>query len=207
MLFRSTHASGTLQLKDEPLPLKLAQRNAAQKRRMQYVAQNPASSLNPFYPVQTLLGRSLYLSAPQLNKRERDTRIRDVLHLVGLPPWLLTQRPATLSGGQQQRIALACALIASPEVLLCDEVTSAVDGPTRLELIALLRQIQQQQGIALLMVTHDLTLPAQSGGKLLVLDHGHVVEYGDAATLLSHPSHPLTQQLRDASQLTAGRDK
>lgn len=202
-----SHASGALQLKDEPLPLKLSQRNAVQKSRVQYVAQNPASSLNPFYPVRTLLARALYLSAPQINKRERDTRIREVLHQVGLPPSLLTQRPATLSGGQQQRIALACALIARPEVLLCDEVTSAVDGPTRLELIALLRQLQQQHGIALLMVTHDLTLPAQSGGMLMILDHGRVVEYGDAATLLSHPSHPLTQQLRDATQLTTGREK
>ena len=200
-------ASGALQFRGESLPLKLSQRNAVQKRRIQYVAQNPASALNPFYPVRALLARALHLSAPQLNKRERETRVCDVLHKVGLPLSLLGQRPAALSGGQQQRIALACALIACPDVLLCDEVTSAVDGPARLALIALLRQIQQQQGIAILMVTHDLTLPAQTGGKLMILDNGRVVEYGDAATLLSRPFHPLTQQLRDVTQLTTGEER
>ena len=202
-----SRVSGEITFRSEALPLSLDQRTALQKNRLQYVAQNPASSLNPFYPVRSLLGRALHLSAPRLDKNERETRIRDALHQVGLPPSLLGQRPTTLSGGQLQRIALACALIARPKVLLCDEVTSAIDGPTRLELIALLQQIQQQQGIALLMVTHDLTLPAQTGGKLLVLENGCIAEYGNVAALLSRPAHPLTQQLRDATKLITGGEK
>lgn len=198
------NVSGTLSMQGVMLPLKVHQRSGAQKRRLQYVAQNPASSLNPFYRVRALLQRPLHLCDPTLNAEQREQRIEEVLRLVGLDPHLLARRAATLSGGQQQRVALARALIARPDILLCDEVTSAVDGPTRLGLVQLLQQLQREQGITLLIVTHDLTLPARLGGVLMVIDKGLVVEQGRAAELLTCPAHAVTRQLVEAAQLTTG---
>jgi len=125
-----------------------------------------------------------------------------VLSQVGLEPNLLSRKPAMLSGGQQQRVALARALISCPDILLCDEVTSAVDGPTRMELVKLLQHLQRNQGIALLIITHDLTLPKPLGGTLMVIDQGRVVEQGRVSELLARPAHEVTRQLIGAAQLT-----
>lgn len=197
-------ASGTLELQGSSLPLTSRARNFMQKRKLQYVAQNPASSLNPFYKVYSLLERPLRLCCPELNAEQRNERIYEVMQQVGLSKAILLCRPPTLSGGQQQRVALARALITRPNILLCDEVTSAVDGAVRTELLRLLQSLQHQQGIALLIVTHDLTLPAHLGGALMVIDKGQVVERGCAAEILAHPVHPITRQLAEAAQLTTG---
>ncbi|MRT24917.1 ATP-binding cassette domain-containing protein [Enterobacteriaceae bacterium RIT697] len=195
-------ASGVLTLHDGMLPLNIHQRSRVQKSKMQYVAQNPASALNPFYRVRALLLRPLRLNVPTLTVEQREQRLHEVLQQVGLETHLLSRTINTLSGGQQQRVALARALIVRPDILLCDEVTSAVDGPTRLELVKLLQRLQREQGIALLIVTHDLTLPAQLGGELMVLDHGKVIESGRASQLLKCPAHKVTRQLVAAAKLT-----
>lgn len=195
-------AGGTLSLHNMPLSLSIHQRSPSQKWQLQYVAQNPASSLNAFYSVRALLRRPLRLSDPTLSAEQCEQRVISVMAQVGLEPHLLARKPSQLSGGQQQRVALARALITRPDVLLCDEVTSAVDGPTRMELVLLLQQLQQQQGIALLMVTHDLTLPVQLGGSLMVIEHGRVVEQGRVSELLARPTHSVTSQLISAAQLT-----
>ncbi|EMM3274974.1 ATP-binding cassette domain-containing protein, partial [Pluralibacter gergoviae] len=171
---------------------------------IQYVAQNPASALNPFYRVGALLARPLRLCQPELSAGQRRARVVEVLADVGLDGSLLSRRAATLSGGQQQRVALARALIARPALLLCDEVTSALDGPARLEVARLLQRLQREHGFALLLVTHDLTLPAFLGGRIMVIDDGRVVEEGRAAALLAHPAHPATRRLIDAARLTSG---
>ncbi|QLH61877.1 ATP-binding cassette domain-containing protein [Serratia symbiotica] len=189
-------ASGTLSMQNTMLPLKIHQRSQSQKWQLQYVAQNPASSLNPFYCVRALLQRPLRLIEPTLNAEQCEQRIRSVLSQVGLEPNLLSRKPAMLSGGQQQRVALARALISCPDILLCDEVTSAVDGPTRMELVKLLQHLQRNQGIALMIITHDLTLPKPLGGTLMVIDQGRVSE------LLARPAHEVTRQLIGAAQLT-----
>jgi peptide/nickel transport system ATP-binding protein/peptide/nickel transport system permease protein len=198
------HASarGVLNMHEAMLPLNIHQRSPAQKSKMQYVAQNPASALNPFYCVRTLLLRPLRLNVPTLTVVEREQRLHEVLQQVGLDTHLLSRTISTLSGGQQQRVALARALVMRPDILLCDEVTSAVDGPTRLELIKLLQRLQYEQGIALFIVTHDLTLPARLGGTLMVIDHGKVVEQGSVSQLLTRPTHPVTRQLVAAAKLT-----
>lgn len=196
--------SGSLLLQGRPLPRSLHARGRAQKRMMQYVPQNPASSLNPFYSVRALLARPLRLCLPELDAGQRRARIAQALQDVGLDASLLARRAASLSGGQQQRVALACALITRPALLLCDEVTSALDGPSRLEIVRLLQRLQQRYGFALLLVTHDLTLPAWLGGMLAVIDDGKVVERGSAAALLANPEHPVTRQLVDAARLTPG---
>jgi ABC-type glutathione transport system ATPase component/ABC-type dipeptide/oligopeptide/nickel transport system permease subunit len=195
-------ASGVLTLHDAILPLNIHQRSRVQKSKMQYVAQNPASALNPFYRVRALLLRPLRLNVPTLTVEQREQRLHEVLQQVGLETHLLSRIISTLSGGQQQRVALARALIVRPDILLCDEVTSAVDGPTRIELVKLLQRLQREQGIALLIVTHDLTLPAQLGGELMVLDHGKVIESGRASQLLKCPAHKVTRQLVAAAKLT-----
>lgn len=194
--------SGSITLEGKRLPMAVHLRSRGQKQQIQYVAQNPASSLNPFYSVRSLLARPLYLSQPELTPSQQQVRIEQALTDVGLEPHLLTRRASTLSGGQQQRVALARALITRPSLLLCDEVTSALDGPARLATVRLLQRLQQQYGFALLLVTHDLTLPTWLGGALIVVDKGCIVEQGSAAALLSEPGHALTRRLVDAARLT-----
>ncbi|NIF21636.1 ABC transporter ATP-binding protein/permease [Candidatus Pantoea multigeneris] len=196
-------AEGMLHLQGERLPLPLHQRSRLHKKQLQYVAQNPASSLNPFYRVRSLLQRPLYFCQPNLNRLQRERRMLEVLQQVGLEGQVLDCKASTLSGGQQQRVALARALIARPDILLCDEVTSAVDGPTRMALLQLLQRLQREQGITLLMVTHDLMLPTQLGGQLMVIDQGQVVEQGRTVDLLANPAHPITRKLVDTARVTA----
>ncbi|WP_330992749.1 ATP-binding cassette domain-containing protein [Pluralibacter gergoviae] len=196
--------SGSLTLRGARLPVAIRDRSRSQKQAIQYVAQNPASALNPFYRVGALLARPLRLCQPELSAGQRRARVAEVLADVGLDGSLLSRRAATLSGGQQQRVALARALIARPALLLCDEVTCALDGPARLEVARLLQRLQREHGFALLLVTHDLTLPAFLGGRIMVIDNGRVVEEGRAAALLAHPTHPATRRLVDAARLTDG---
>ena len=198
---------GRLTLNGEPLPIALGARSRGQKQAIQYVAQNPASALNPFYRVGDLLARPLRLCQPGLSAAERRARVARALEEVGLDSGLLSRRAASLSGGQQQRVALARALIARPALLLCDEATSALDGPSRLEIVRLLHRLQHEHGFALLLITHDLTLPAFLGGRLMVIDAGQVVEEGSAAALMVHPAHPATRRLIDAARLTCGAPK
>nr|WP_234480233.1 ATP-binding cassette domain-containing protein [Erwinia sp. S38] len=192
---------GAMLLGGDVLPFAVEARSLAQHRRLQYVAQNPASSLNPFYTVESLLDRPLMLHVPGLSRAERRRRIYQVLDQVGLSASLGDCRISTLSGGQQQRVALARALIIRPDIVLCDEVTSGADGMTRQALVQLLISLQQQRGVALLMVTHDLTLPAQMGGTLMVMDEGRVVEQGSVRQLFEQPAHPVTRQMIEASRL------
>lgn len=193
--------SGSIALLEKPLPAAVHLRDSGQKRQIQYVSQNPASSLNPFYSVRALLARPLHLCQPELTAAQQQQRIEDALADVGLDSHLLSRRASTLSGGQQQRVALARALITRPSLLLCDEVTSALDGPARLTTVRLLQRLQQQYGFALMLVTHDLTLPGWLGGSLIVIDGGRIVEQGSAAALLSHPEHEITRRLVEAARL------
>lgn len=193
--------SGQLTLAGEPLALAGCERSPAQRRKIQYVPQDPWSSLNPYYQVQALISRPLDFFMPQMPKSERRRAVSRVMEQVGLSGELASRRALSLSGGQRQRVALARALIVGPDILLCDEVTSALDSHSRREIAALLDRLRRESGLALLIVTHDMSLPAQIGGELVVIDKGSIIEQGAVAQIFAAPQHPLTQALIDAAQL------
>lgn len=187
---------GRVLLRGELLAPDVALRSAEQRRMVQYVFQNPWGSLNP----RRRVGKSVAIVARKLlglSSAEADERTAALLAAVGLRPEHAQAMPQQLSGGQRQRVALARALIAEPQLLICDEVTSSLDLSVQAGIIALLRSIQEERGLAMLFITHDLSLAAAVAHRVAVLKDGYVVEQGETATVLHSPSHPYTALLTD----------
>lgn len=187
-------ASGDLRFAGEMLENLVHRRLPEMRNAIQIVFQSAELSLNPAHQVKKLLGRPMSL-AGGLAGRERADEIRSLLEQVGLPPEVADRRPAQLSGGQKQRVNLARALAAKPRLIVCDEVTSALDVPMRTVIAKLLRKLQEEYGLALLFITHDLSIAATLADRIVVLHQGSIVEQGPTREILDHPSHPYTQAL------------
>ncbi|MFC8045567.1 ABC transporter ATP-binding protein [Nocardia sp. NPDC057353] len=182
-------ASGTLELHGEPIPLDPRRR----PRGIQIVTQNPRSALNPRRTVAQIIGRPLRRVA-RVPRADLPSRITDLLTAVDLPADLAPRRPHELSGGQRQRVALARALAADPAVLICDEITAALDHTTATAVLTLLARLRTR-GTTLLVISHDIPLIATFCPHTLVLDAGKVVESGPTAALLAAATHPATRAL------------
>ncbi|CQR60392.1 Glutathione import ATP-binding protein GsiA [Streptomyces leeuwenhoekii] len=168
---------GRVLLEGEPLAPALARREQDQLRRLQLVPQNPYDSLNPRHSVQRIVGRPLRQFGPVPDEVvERETQA--LLARVGLTPEHAARRPAALSGGERQRVALARALAARPDVLLCDEVTSALDRSTALMVLDLLDEVCRELGTALVVVTHDRMVVDRMGGPTAEVAEGLLVHTG-----------------------------
>lgn len=190
-LHRAT--AGELQLCGRALPLDPRKRTHPGANGIQLVTQNPLSALNPRRTVAQTLGRPLR-RVGGVAKRELPQRITELLAAVDLPAELAHRYPRALSGGQRQRVALARALAAEPAVLICDEITSALDTATASAIMALLARVRAD-GTAVLLITHDLREVVEYCGHVLVLDHGRIVEAGDPAGTLGAATHPATREL------------
>ncbi|MBV6697783.1 ATP-binding cassette domain-containing protein [Kitasatospora aureofaciens] len=190
--------SGELRLAGAAVPPAVRDRSRAQLRRLQLVPQDPQDSLNPRHPVGAAVARPLRLHRPDLGPADVRAEVHRLLDRVGLSGEHAERLPAGLSGGQRQRVALARALAAGPDVLLCDEATSALDPPTAATVLALLDELRRELDVALVVVTHDLTVPARLGGRIAVLADGTVRETGEVADVLAHPADPVTAQLLTA---------
>ncbi|MEW2547713.1 ATP-binding cassette domain-containing protein [Streptomyces sp. NPDC047002] len=189
---------GQVELSGTPLGRRVRDRGREALRTVQLVPQNPYDSLNPAHSVAAIVGRPLRLYEGA-DAASAARRVAELLEEVGLDASLAGRRPSALSGGQRQRVALARALAARPGVLLCDEPTSALDPTSAAAVVRLLDSLRRQRGMALVMVTHDLTVAPRLGGRVAVLDRGRVVEQGSvAATLLGTPRHPVTLALLDS---------
>ncbi|MET9833935.1 ATP-binding cassette domain-containing protein [Streptomyces sp. NPDC006385] len=169
-------------------------REPGQRRRVQLVPQDPYASLNPRHTVAAIVGRPLVFR-PDIPAVRRSAEVERLLAQVGLDPELGGRLPGALSGGQRQRVALARALAAGPEVLLCDEVTSALDPSVAAAVTELIAGLRAELGIAVVMVTHDLSVAARLGGRVAVLHEGRIRETGPAARVLSRPGHDVTRAL------------
>ena len=161
--------------------------------RVQMVFQDAGASLTPWLTVEELLGERL--RPLRLTSVERRQRVLDALERVGLPPETLTARPAQLSGGQRQRVALARATIIPPEVLLCDEPTSALDASLAASVLNLIQKLRRELGMAVVFVTHDLSVARIIGDRIAVMHLGRIVELGKAEEIIRSPKHPYTQAL------------
>ncbi|MFJ9949400.1 ABC transporter ATP-binding protein [Kitasatospora sp. NPDC091207] len=162
-------SGGTVALDGEPLRDSHLRRSRDQRRRIQVVPQNPLGALNPAHTVGATLTRPLKLHFA-LPSARCDERVAELLASVGLPAAHAARYPHELSGGQRQRVSVARALAAEPDVLLCDEVTSALDPGTAAGIMALLAGLRSDRGLAVVLVSHDLPLVADHADGVLALD-------------------------------------
>ncbi|AKV86979.1 peptide ABC transporter ATP-binding protein [Microbacterium sp. CGR1] len=197
MLGLSAPRDGQVLFDGAPLSL----RDRAQMRRfrasVQPVFQDPYSSLDPRQRIDRIIGeplRSLGLASGDDAQR----RIAEALESVGLPADTARRYPHEFSGGQRQRIAIARAVVSRPRVLLADEPVSALDVTTRVQVLELLDRLRRENGLSLVMVSHDLTAIASACDRTVVLQNGRVVEQGATASVLHAPQDPYTRALVDA---------
>jgi len=165
------------------------------RRGIQIVFQNPDASLNPRQSIGAIVDHPLRKFRPALDRDQRLRRIREVFTQLKLSPELLHRYPAALSGGQRQRVALARALVADPAVVLCDEITSALDVSVQASILELLGDLRRDSGLAMMFVTHDLGVLRAVADRALVLESGHMREAGVVSRLLEAPRHEYTATL------------
>jgi len=169
----------------------------ALREHVQIVFQNPAGSLDPRMRAMQAVGEPLGVYRPLLEARERTAAVAAMLERVGLEPALGGRYPHELSGGQCQRVAIARAMILRPQLLVCDEPLSALDGPTRQQLLALLAELRRAS-LTLLIVSHDLSLVAELCDRVLVLYLGRMMEIVGTERLGERARHPYTRELLEA---------
>ena len=162
-------------------------------RTVQMVFQDPYSSLDPLQSIRSTLREAVMAAG----ERPSEERVSELLGLVGLPDSYQARRPRALSGGERQRIAIARALAARPQILLCDEPVSALDVSVQAQILTLFRNLQEQLGIGYLFISHDLTVVRQITERVYVLYKGEIVEAGGTAAVLDRPQHPYTKTLLD----------
>ncbi len=167
------------------------------RKTLQVVFQDPMRSLNP----RRTIGESLIEGPLNYGARRSDalTEAARLLQVVGLPENALERYPHMFSGGQRQRIAIARAVMMRPEVLLADEACSALDVSVQAQVLELLNKLQEEMGIAIIFITHDLRVAAQICDEVIVMQRGEVVEQGNAGDVLTAPKHSYTRTLIDAA--------
>lgn len=189
-----THWQGELAINGQPLDHRIGQQRC---RLVQMVFQDPYGSLHPRHTIGDILEEPLLIHGIGM----RDQRINSMLEKVGLNRAFRSRYPHQLSGGQRQRVAIARALILQPQVLLLDEPTSALDVSVQAEILNLLSDLQKEEGLTYLMVTHDLGVIAHLCHRVAVMQFGKIVEALDTDTLLSGGAqHEYTRMLLEASR-------
>jgi len=185
-------AAGTVELEGEPLSGKREMQ--AMRRRVQMVFQDPYQTLNPRQRVGTIVTEPLKVQG--VAAEEQEGRVRRALGDVGLDPdTYLDRYPHQISGGQRQRVSIAAALVLEPEGLICDEPVSMLDTSVRTQILDVLTDLQRSRGLALIFITHDLSLAWSLCDRIAVMYMGRIVEQGEAADVIERPQHPYTQAL------------
>ncbi|KRQ96833.1 ABC transporter ATP-binding protein [Bradyrhizobium valentinum] len=187
-------AAGTITFDGQSLPAKLAERPKALLRRIQMIYQMPDTALNPRRRIRDILGRPL---AQHMGLRgdALQQRTRELLRMIELDDSFLERFPDELSGGQKQRICIARALAIEPELIICDEVTSALDQLVAEGILKLLLRLQKKLGVSYLYITHDLDTVRAIADSIVVMHEGRIVQHGPKDEVLRPPHHPYTQLL------------
>ena len=185
---------GEILLDGERLAPDLRQRSRDELQKIQFVYQMADTALNPRHRIRDILGRPVEFYSGLRGKAKQD-RINELLEMVELPPVFADRYPHELSGGQKQRVNLARALAAEPEVVLCDEVTSALDTIVGANVIELLKSLREKTGVSYVFISHDLSTVASFADEIVVLYAGRVAEQGPTDQVLSPPYHPYTRLL------------
>lgn len=179
-------STGRILLNGEPVPTR------GRRRPLQMVFQDPYSSLDP----RMTIGESVAEAMPRGSGRSaRRAEVARLLELVHLDPARATARPSELSGGQRQRVALARALAGRPEVVIADEITSALDVSIQGAVLNLVRELQAELGLSMLFISHNLAVVRYVAAQVVVMREGRIVEQGPTASVLAQPDHPYTREL------------
>lgn len=168
------------------------------RRRLQLVFQDPFSALDPLMPVGDSIAEALRATDRRWNRSARAGRVRELLAQVHLDPDRAGDLPGAFSGGQRQRITIARALAGEPSVLIADEVTSALDVSVQGAILNLLRELQEELGISMLFISHNLAVVRYVSDEVCVMRDGRLIESGPTEELLANPGDPYTQDLLDA---------
>ena len=169
-------------------------------RRIQPIFQDPYSSLNPRKSIEAIVSLP-YRVHKVGNKAQMEARVEEILEIVGLPSRMRYSYPNQLSGGQRQRVAIARALMMSPELVICDEPTSALDVSVQSQILNLLLDLRDKQGLTYMIITHNLCVVEHIATRVAVMYLGRIVEEAETKTLFDNPRHPYTNALL-ASVLT-----
>jgi peptide/nickel transport system ATP-binding protein len=190
------HQTGTgeMTFQGASLPWGLRQRPKQVLKRIQYIFQNPYTSLNPRKTVGQIVAAPLQQFS-KLSREEVSARVAAVLDDVSLDSGVVSRYPDQLSGGERQRVAIARALAVEPDLLICDEVTSALDVSVQAIIVELLRKIQRERQLTMLFITHNLALVRSIAQSAAVLRDGRICEYGPTEQVLSSPSAAYTAEL------------
>jgi peptide/nickel transport system ATP-binding protein len=186
--------AGEVLLGGKLLPGTARARSTELCRTIQYVFQSATSSLNPRRTVGEIV-RTPVDHFLRLGRREADVRVHELLERVSLSPALAGRYPGELSGGERQRVSIARALAAGPDVLICDEITSALDTSVQAAIVGLLEEIREREQVAILFVTHNLALVRTIADRVVVMHRGRIVERGATEAVLTEPSDPYTAEL------------
>jgi peptide/nickel transport system ATP-binding protein len=185
--------TGQIRLSDAVLSRFARDRSVAQRLKIQYVFQNPYSSLNPRRLIGASLARPLVIAGS--SRTEAAGAVREMLERVSLTPAYADRYPDQLSGGERQRVAIARALVSRPDLLVCDEVTSALDVLVQAAIVELLADLQRDLGLSMLFVTHNLPLVRSIARRVAVMAEGRLVELGPTEQVLSAPQQEYTRRL------------
>ncbi|MER9832778.1 ABC transporter ATP-binding protein [Mesorhizobium sp. M0134] len=197
-------SGGTIRFEGRELPRRLAERSKEDLRQIQMIHQTADIALNPRQTVATIIGRPLEFYFG-IGGRERDHRVADLLDKIEMGTNFADRYPAELSGGQKQRVCIARALAAQPTIIVCDEVTSALDPLVANGILKLLLQLQKEDAVAYLLITHDLATVKSIADSIAVMYKGRVVRYGPSSQVLVPPFDPYTELLlSSAPQMEVG---
>ncbi len=175
------------------------------RQRMQFIFQDPFSSLNPRLTVGRLIAEPLETHFPQLKKKERRERVNELLSQVGLRPEHGERYPHEFSGGQRQRIGIARALASGPDLVIGDEPVSALDVSVQAQIVNLLADLRDRLGLTLVVIAHDLAVIRHMSDRVAVMYLGQIVEEGPTDTIFDAPRHPYTMALLSSIPVTDPR--
>lgn len=173
---------------------------AEYRRRVKYIFQDPARSLNPRMTAMSVLTDAFKFAPKKIGAEELRERAKKVFAEVGLTERHLEKRPSEFSGGQRQRVSIARALIMDPELLICDEVVSALDVSIQGQILNLLQDLRAKKNLSFVFITHDLKVAGWFCDRIAVMYRGAIVEEAPAATLFQNARHPYTKLLFDGAQ-------
>jgi oligopeptide transport system ATP-binding protein len=168
------------------------------RKDIQMIFQDPLACLNPRMTVAQIIGEPLRTHHPEMGSEEVMQKVRAIMARVGLTDQQINRYPHEFSGGQCQRIGIARALILEPKLIVCDEPVSALDVSIQAQIINLLKELQQEMGLALIFIAHDLAVVKHISHRIMVMYLGHAMELAQKGALYAEPRHPYTQALLSA---------